>query len=125
MRSLRSPLSPPACSRRSARIRCPSPCTRGALPRPASPRPSPRPKASPHRPTSWKPRGALARVAMESREGRAGEHLQPRRKGDPDMPLSDAELEHKYLELASPVLGEEQARTLLARLWKLDRESRL
>jgi hypothetical protein len=41
------------------------------------------------------------------------------------MPLSDAELEHKYLELVSPVLGEGQARTLLARLWKLEREPRL
>ncbi|TMH45800.1 MAG: MmgE/PrpD family protein, partial [Betaproteobacteria bacterium] len=46
------------------------------------------------------------------------------RKGDPDLPLSDAELEHKYFELASPVLGEEQARALLARLWKLEREPR-
>ncbi|TMH38042.1 MAG: MmgE/PrpD family protein [Betaproteobacteria bacterium] len=70
------------------------------------------------------PAQRAARVAIESRDGRRGEHLQPTRKGDPDMPLSDAELEHKYLELASPVLGEEPARTLLARLWKLDRESR-
>jgi len=66
-----------------------------------------------------------ARVAIESRDGRRGEHLQPTRKGDPDMPLSDAELEAKYLELAAPVLGEKPARTLLARLWKLERESRL
>src|SRR5712691_1078519 len=71
------------------------------------------------------PAQRAARVAIESRDGRRGEHLQPTRKGDPDMPLSDAELEAKYLELASPVLGEEPARTLLARLWKLDRESRL
>jgi len=70
------------------------------------------------------PAQRAARVAIESRDGRRGEHLQPTRKGDPDLPLSDAELEHKYLELASPVLGEEPARTLLARLWKLDRESR-
>jgi hypothetical protein len=41
------------------------------------------------------------------------------------LPLSDAELEDKYLELVSPVLGDEKARTLLARLWKLERESRL
>ena len=71
------------------------------------------------------PAQRAARVAIESRDGRRGEHLQPTRKGDPDMPLSDDELEHKYLELASPVLGEEPARTLLARLWKLERESRL
>jgi 2-methylcitrate dehydratase PrpD len=66
-----------------------------------------------------------ARVAIESRDGRRGEHLQPTRKGDPDMPLSDAELEHKYMELTSPVLGEERARRLLARLWRLEKEPHL
>ena len=71
------------------------------------------------------PAQRAARVAIESRDGRRGEHLQPTRKGDPDMPLSDAELEHKYLELASPVLGEERARHLLARLWRLESETQL
>jgi len=66
-----------------------------------------------------------ARVAIETRDGRRSEHFQPTRKGDPDMPFSDAELDGKYLELAVPVLGEERARALLARLWKLERESRL
>ena len=65
-----------------------------------------------------------ARVAIETRDGRRAEHFQPTRKGDPDMPFTDAELEGKYLELASPVIGEKQARALLARLWKLERESR-
>src|SRR5437899_3871803 len=37
------------------------------------------------------PAQRAARVAIESRDGRRGEHLQPTRKGDPDMPLSDAE----------------------------------
>jgi len=71
------------------------------------------------------PAQRAARVAIEAKDGRRGEHLQPTRKGDPDLPLSDAELEGKYLELASPVLGEDRARTLLARLWKLERESRV
>jgi 2-methylcitrate dehydratase PrpD len=71
------------------------------------------------------PAQRAARVAIESLDGRRGEHLQATRKGDPDMPLSDAELEGKYLELASPVLGNERARSLLARLWKLERESHL
>ena len=61
----------------------------------------------------------------QSRDGRRGEHLQATRKGDPDMPLSDAELERKYFELASPALGEERARRLLARLWKLESEAAL
>jgi 2-methylcitrate dehydratase PrpD len=71
------------------------------------------------------PARRAARIAIESRDGRRGEHLQPTRKGDPEAPLSDAELEHKYLELASPVLGEERARELLARLWVLEREAQL
>jgi 2-methylcitrate dehydratase PrpD len=66
-----------------------------------------------------------ARVAIEARDGRRSEHFQPTRKGDPDLPLSDAELEAKYLELAGPVTGEEKARALLARLWQLEREARL
>ena len=71
------------------------------------------------------PARRAARIAIESRDGRRGDHLQPTRKGDPEAPLSDAELEHKYLELASPVLGEERARELLARLWVLEREAQL
>ena len=63
------------------------------------------------------PRQRAARVAIESR-GRREEWLQPTRKGDPDAPLSDAELEEKYLELASPVVGAQRARSLLSELWK-------
>jgi 2-methylcitrate dehydratase PrpD len=70
------------------------------------------------------PAQRAARVAIEARDGRRDEHFQPTRKGDPDMPLSDAELDAKYLELAVPVLGEEKARAQLARLWTLERQSR-
>jgi 2-methylcitrate dehydratase PrpD len=71
------------------------------------------------------PAQRAARIAIETRDGRRGEHLQPTRKGDPEAPLSDSELEQKYLELASPVLGEERARKLLARLWRLEHETQL
>jgi 2-methylcitrate dehydratase PrpD len=63
-----------------------------------------------------------ARVAIRAR-GRREEHLQPTRIGDPDAPLSDAQLEAKYLELAVPVIGEAKARELLARLWALEKEN--
>ena len=66
-----------------------------------------------------------ARIAIEARDGRRGEHFQATRKGDPDLPFSDAELEGKYLELAAPVLGDDKARALLAKLWKLEREPRV
>jgi 2-methylcitrate dehydratase PrpD len=71
------------------------------------------------------PAQRAARVAIEARGGRRGEHLQPTRKGDPDAPLSDAELEHKYLELAGPVLGEGRARALLERLWQIEQAKTL
>jgi len=65
------------------------------------------------------PRQRAARVAITAR-GQREELLQPTRKGDPDLPLSDNELNDKFLELASPVLGKEQAQSLLKRLWKLE-----
>ena len=71
------------------------------------------------------PAQRAARIAIEARDGRRGEHFQPTRKGDPEAPLSDAELEHKYLELASPVLSEARARALLVRLWRLELEARV
>jgi len=61
-----------------------------------------------------------ARVAIEARDGRREEFLQPTRIGDPEAPLSDAQLEAKYLELAGPVLGEAAARARLAGLWTID-----
>lgn len=61
-----------------------------------------------------------ARVSLETTDGRSAEHLQPTRKGDPDAPLSDAELAAKYLELAEPVIGAARARALIERLWNLE-----
>lgn len=66
-----------------------------------------------------------ARVQVLLRDGRRFTHLQPDRKGDPELPLTDADLEGKLLELAAPVIGAEPARALLARLWALDRGDRL
>jgi hypothetical protein len=60
-------------------------------------------------------------VTLSTRDGRSETFLQPTRKGDPDAPLSDAELEGKFHELAGAVLGAARARELLARLWALDR----
>ncbi|HEY5898876.1 MAG TPA: MmgE/PrpD family protein, partial [Burkholderiales bacterium] len=65
------------------------------------------------------PRQRAARIAITAR-GRREELLQPTRKGDPDLPLTDAELNDKFMELASPVLGQGRAREQLDRLWKLE-----
>jgi 2-methylcitrate dehydratase PrpD len=61
-----------------------------------------------------------ARVIVHAAGGRRFEFLQPTRKGDPDLPLTDAELEDKYRELASPVLGRARAGVLLDTLWSLE-----
>ena len=65
-----------------------------------------------------------ARVAITVR-GRREEFLQPTRKGDPEMPLSERELEQKFMELAAPVAGADAATRLLERLWRLETETRL
>ena len=66
------------------------------------------------------PRQRAARVAFVARDGRQEEILQPTRIGDPDAPLSDAQLGAKYLELAAPVIGESKAKELLQKLWSLE-----
>jgi 2-methylcitrate dehydratase PrpD len=65
------------------------------------------------------PRRRGARVEITLRDGRGLSHLQPDRKGDPELPLSDADLEGKLLELAAPAIGEAATRELIARIWAL------
>jgi 2-methylcitrate dehydratase PrpD len=71
------------------------------------------------------PRQRAARVVIEARGGEREEFLQPTRKGDPDMPLTDREVDEKYMELVTPVLGAGKAKGLLARLWKLEASPQL
>ena len=66
-----------------------------------------------------------ARVAITLHDGRQLNLLQPDRKGDPELPLSDADLESKLLELATPVIGPKQARDLLTRIWQLHQSAKL
>ncbi len=67
------------------------------------------------------PRMRAARVTLTLRDGRVLQHFAPYRKGDPEAPLSDAELDEKFAELAGPVIGRDAAGTLLQRLWQVDR----
>ena len=62
-----------------------------------------------------------ALVRMQLRDGRQEQYLQPHRKGDPDLPLSDSDLNDKFMELVSPVLGEAPARQRLNQLWQLEK----
>lgn len=61
-----------------------------------------------------------AHVEIVLSDGRRLTHLQPNRKGDPELPLTDADLEGKLVEFAAPVIGADAARALAARLWTLD-----
>lgn len=61
-----------------------------------------------------------ARVEIETTDGRVLNHFAPTRRGDPDAPLSDSDLEDKYRELAGPVLGDGEAESLLAAIWAID-----
>ena len=70
------------------------------------------------------PAQRAARVRIQLENGKSEEWLQPTRKGDPDMPLSDQELNDKFLELAGPVLGA-KANTRLEQLWRLETQSTL
>jgi 2-methylcitrate dehydratase PrpD len=62
-----------------------------------------------------------ARVTIEWSDGASDTWLQHTRKGDPDDPLSDADLESKFHELAAPVIGADPARALVQKLWALER----
>jgi 2-methylcitrate dehydratase PrpD len=57
-----------------------------------------------------------ARVTITLRNGTVLERYQPTRKGDPDAPLSDADLSAKFRELAEPVIGG-KTDALLTELW--------
>ena len=66
------------------------------------------------------PTQRAAQVEIETMDGRKLTHFQPTRKGDPEMPLTDEELNDKFMELASPVLGDSGARALLDQLWRTE-----
>lgn len=62
-----------------------------------------------------------ASVKITTEDGKTFEHFSPYRKGDPEAPLTDAELNDKFDELVAPVIGREPALRLREQLWQLDR----
>ena len=58
------------------------------------------------------PRRRAARLRLTLTDGTVIEHEQPIRKGDPEDPLTDAELDAKFRELAGPVIGAAAAEVL-------------
>lgn len=66
------------------------------------------------------PKRRSANVKIELKDGRQCEFYAPTRKGDPDSPLTDAELSAKYRELARPEIGAERTVDLEERIWSLN-----
>lgn len=62
-----------------------------------------------------------ARVSINLKDGRVIEEFAPTRKGDPEAPLTDADLNDKFVELSSPVIGDVPTRVLLDQLWNMER----
>jgi 2-methylcitrate dehydratase PrpD len=67
------------------------------------------------------PAQRAARVTVTLDDGRRLEHFAPYRKGDPEAPLSDADIDAKLDELAGPVVGAAAVRALRDRLWQLEK----
>lgn len=66
------------------------------------------------------PTRRAARVRLELVDGRVLEATRRTRKGDPDDPLTDAEMQAKFDELAIPALGVDEAAALSERIWSLE-----
>ena len=60
-------------------------------------------------------------MIIRTTDGRELDHFQPDRRGDPELPLTDDEISAKYMELAAPVMGEQQATALLDALWSAEK----
>jgi len=67
------------------------------------------------------PNQRAAHVEVELNDGTVHKYFQPTRKGDPEMPLTDDELNEKYFELTEPVLGAADAKKLLDALWACEK----
>jgi len=64
-------------------------------------------------------RSAVVEITLA--DNRTLRHHQTTRHGDPDDPLTDAELTDKFFELTTPAIGRVAADDLLAKLWGVDR----
>lgn len=62
-----------------------------------------------------------ARAELLLKDGRKLEFFAPCRKGDPEAPLTDAEINAKFDELATPVIGAARASRLRDQLWQLEK----
>lgn len=67
------------------------------------------------------PKQRSATVTITLKSGETYTQHAPTRKGDPDAPLSDAELSEKYRELATPIIGETHTQQLEKQIWAAEK----
>jgi len=70
--------------------------------------------------TSKFPNQRAAKVKITLKNGQVFEHFSPCRKGDPEAPLTDEDLDNKFFELVDGVISAEQAKILRDQIWNLD-----
>ncbi|MCH8168950.1 MAG: MmgE/PrpD family protein [Proteobacteria bacterium] len=61
-----------------------------------------------------------AKVVLTTRDGRVRSFRQRTRRGDPDLPLGDDEIDAKFHLLADPVIGAAAAAAIAGALWRVD-----
>lgn len=70
--------------------------------------------------TSKFPNQRAAKVKITFKNGQSFEHFSPCRKGDPEAPLTDEDLDNKFFELVDGVITVEHAKKLRDQIWILD-----
>jgi 2-methylcitrate dehydratase PrpD len=75
--------------------------------------------------TAMTPANRPARISVRFQDGSEREHAVMGSKGDPDQPMSEAELEAKFLRLTEPGLGVDQAATAWKHLGKINEAANL
>ena len=70
--------------------------------------------------TSKFPNQRAAKVQVTLKNGQSFEHFSPCRKGDPEAPLTDEDLDLKFFELVDGVITEKHAKALRDQIWNLE-----
>lgn len=70
--------------------------------------------------TAGFPATRSASLAITLKDGRQFTYFAPHRRGDPEWPVTDAELDSKLDHLAAPVIGQARALELRSLVWRLD-----
>lgn len=70
--------------------------------------------------TSKFPNQRAARIKITLKDGQMFEHFSPCRKGDPEAPLTDQDLDDKFFELVEGIITKNHAKDLRDQIWKLE-----